>query len=186
MKKEIRGFLDGINNKAEKAWEKLYGDYYAPLCNYALRIVGDGQTSEDVVQASLIKIWEMPLSFGDLPSLNVYLYRAVFNNCLKHIRDKDRDNKRLREWAEEPEEPDNEAVRAMVTEEAVRKLRSLIDAMPPKRREVMLLSIKDMKVEEIAERLRISPNTVKKHKKAAYSAIRAAVKSDFLLLSVLV
>lgn len=184
MDQKIRDFIDGINDKNAKAWERIYMDYYSPLCHYAMRILNDQEQAADLVQAAIIKLWETPLHFDDISAFNVYLYRTVNNNCLKELRDKNREDRRLKEWAFFTEEFESESLSAVVFEEVVRKLRHVIDEMPPKRREVILMSMKKMKNEEISAELNISLNTVKKHKKEAYAVIKKAIQSDLFLFSI--
>ena len=100
------------------------------------------------------------------------------------IRDKNREDQRLKEWAFFTEEFESESLSAIVFEEVIRKLRHVIDEMPPKRREVILMSMKKMKNEEISAELNISQNTVKKHKKEAYAVIKKAIQSDLFLFSI--
>ena len=47
----------------------------------------------------------------------------VNNNCLKEIRDKGREDQRLKEWAFFTEEMESESLSAVVFEEVIRKLR---------------------------------------------------------------
>ena len=175
MDQKIQDFINGINGKNAKAWERIYVDYYSPLCHYAMRILNDQEQAADLVQAAIIKLWETPLHFDDISAFNVYLYRTVNNN---------REDQRLKEWAFFTEEFESESLSAIVFEEVIRKLRHVIDEMPPKRREVILMSMKKMKNEEISAELNISQNTVKKHKKEAYAVIKKAIQSDLFLFSI--
>lgn len=184
MNREIQDFIKGVNTKSAKAWERIYADYYSPLCHYAMRILNDRELAEDIVQAAIIKLWETPLVFEDISAFNTYLYRVINNNCLKEIRDQNRADKRLKEWAFFTDEVESESLSAVVFEEAVRKLRGVIDEMPPKRREVILLCMKRMKNEEISAELNISLNTVKKHKKEAYADIKKTIRFDLFLFSI--
>lgn len=181
MSGEIQEFIKGVNTKSAKAWERIYADYYSPLCHYAMRILNDRELAEDLVQGAIIKLWETPLRFDGIAAFNVYLYRVINNNCLKEIRDRNREDKRLKEWAFFTDEVESESLSAIVFEEVIRKLRRVIDEMPPKRREVILMCMKRMRNEEISKELNISLNTVKKHKKEAYAMIKEAVKSDLFI-----
>lgn len=182
---ELREFLVGINTKKDGAWRHLYADYYSPLCNYALKILQDREWAMDTVQEVFMKLWEARVHFEDLPSFHGYLYRAVHNNCLKLLRDKNIENQYLTVQENENADYDEEEFNAVLEEEVVRKLRHVIDNMPEKRREVMLLCLEEKKVEEISELLGISINTVKKHKKEAYQYIRKTLPPDILILFLL-
>lgn len=183
MAENIRHFLKGINGKKPEAWKQLYKDYYLPLCNYGMKILNDEESATDIVQNVIIKLWENQLFFENVAALNVYLYHAVNNNCLKLIREWNATDKRLKEWIFYTEDVTTESLPAVVAEEVIRKLRSVIGNMPPKRREVILLNMKNISNEEISRILEISINTVKKHKKEAYRTIREEVKNDLFLLS---
>ncbi len=184
MNQKIQDFIEGINTKNAKAWERIYMDYYSPLCHYAMKILNDQELAADLVQGAIIKLWETPLHFDNIAAFNVYLYRMVNNNCLKEIRDKGREDRRLKEWAFFTEEIESESLSAVIFEEVIRKLRHVIDEMPPKRKEVILMSMKKMRNEEISAELNISLNTVKKHKKEAYAVIKKAIQSDFFLFAI--
>ncbi|MEI3420547.1 MAG: sigma-70 family RNA polymerase sigma factor [Butyricimonas faecihominis] len=95
MDREIQNFINGVNRKDAKAWERIYMDYYSPLCHYAMKILNNREQAEDLVQGAIIKLWESPLCFENIAAFNVYLYRTVNNNCLKEIRDKERGRQAL-------------------------------------------------------------------------------------------
>lgn len=182
---EIRKFLDGINTKKAEAWKHIYMDYYSPLCCYALKILKDRELSADVVQNVIVRLWENDTHFKDMPSFHGYLYKSVYHNCLKVIRDKNVEDHYLTEREKEEQYFDPVYFAAVIEEEVVRKLRNVIDGMPGKRREVMLLCLEGKRVEEISGLLDISVNTVKKHKKEAYQYIRKLIRPDILILFIL-
>ena len=61
--------LRGVNQKDLKAWETLYASYYAALCSYADGIVKDSDTAQDIVQDTLIRIWNSDRTFLDIKDL---------------------------------------------------------------------------------------------------------------------
>ena len=185
IEKEIQNFLEGINEKKPKMWEKLFIDYYSPLCNFAVSFIKDRDIAKDIVQETIIKIWEKPVNFQLLPELNKYLYKSVYNNCIKYIRDQNIKDKNLKD-IDLYDYEDPEVLNQVVLEEVIRKLRLIIDALPSRQKEVMLMSLQKMKNEEIGKELSISVNTVKKYKKQAYVYIRNQVKRDIFLLTFLI
>lgn len=180
MMEESVKFLYGINTKQEKAWQHLYAEYYSPLCCYALKILKDREHAMDVVQGVIIRLWEANTYFEDMPSFRGYLYRAVYHNCLKVLRDRNIQEQCLARHAQE--DGIGGDLGAVIEEEVIRKLRNVIARMPEKRREVILLCLEEKKVEEIGEILGISINTVKKHKKEAYQYIRKVLSPDIFIL----
>lgn len=180
-------FVKAIYDKKPEAWEQLYMRYYDSLCHYALKILKDAEQATDMVQETLIRLWEKPVLFDNESLLGLYLYRAVNNNCLQYIRNKNREDKRLQEWLffTDTEEDAYASLNGMVMEEVYRKLNELIATMPPKRKEVILLSMKQMSNEEIADAMQITVHAVKKHKKEAYAYLRDELGGNFTLLFVL-
>lgn len=181
MNKE-QGFINAIHTRQPKAWEQLYACYYTALCRYAFRILDDADLATDIVQGVIIRLWENTPVFATATALRLYLYRAVNNNCLQYIRNKNREDKRLKEWIFYTEDMASESLNSVVSEEVLRKLRLLIDSLPPKRREVILMSMKKMSNEEISEAMQVTIHAVKKHKKEAYAYIRKALGADLIYL----
>ena len=95
---EHRQFLDGVNRKEDKAWVELYDYFYAPLCCYAAKIMGNDQMVEDVVQGCFVKLWLSTVCFEDIKVITAYLYRAVYNAALNFVRDQKRSKKAHEPW----------------------------------------------------------------------------------------
>lgn len=182
IKSKEQFFIQGISDRKSEAWKELYASYYTPLCRYAWRILDDREQATDIVQGVMIRLWENPPVFDAMTAFRLYLYRAVNNNCLQYIRNKNREDKRLQEWIFFTDELETESLSGMVTEELIRKLHLLLDTFPPKRKKVILMSMNKMTNEEISETLGVTIHTVKKHKKEAYAFIRKTLGSEFAVL----
>ncbi len=64
--------------------EELFAALESPLLGYALRIVGDRSTAEDLVQEAFMKLHAQ---FEDVREPERWLYRTVHNMALNHRRD---------------------------------------------------------------------------------------------------
>lgn len=178
-------FLKGINQKESDAWKELYRYFYGTLCNYTTKIVVDETVAEDIVQECFISIWNSSLHFQEMKALSVYLYRSVHNNALKYLRDKNVDNQRLQRWSKEQDDVEDVDFYQSVEEELIRKLHVVIDQLPEQRKNILLLSIDGLTVQEIADQLNISINTVKTQKKRAYVFLKENLKQSLLLIYIL-
>lgn len=165
-------FLDGVNRKDDKAWEKLYCYFYAPLCSYSSNIVGDADAAEDIVQGCFVKLWRSSFRFTDIKAITTYLYRSVYNSSLNFKRNKQASNRIHHKWINDLQENEEDAIRAALEEEAITRFYMIMSQMPEQQREILLYSLKGEKVKDIAEKLSVSENTVKTHKKRAYQFIR--------------
>lgn len=175
-------FLKGVNQKNPKAWKELYRYFYGALCNHLTGIVKDTTIAADIVQESLITIWNSAVYFPEMKALSVYLYRSCHNNALKYLRDRNVNNQHLQKWNNEQDEVEEAYFYQAVEEELIRKLRVAISRLPSQRQTIILLSLDGLTVQEIAAQLNISPNTVKTQKKRAYSSLKKQLEADLILL----
>lgn len=174
MHDDESGFISNINAKKEIAWKKLYQNYYPALCNYASRIIQDEVIVEDIVQESLINLWDSPVTFQNIRSLTGWLYQAVYTRSLNMIRDQARTNKVYQNlWESLKGELTEEiAVDSAIEEEILHKFRTIMTQLSPQQQEIMKMSMDGMKVKEIAKALNVSENAIKMQKKRAYSTLR--------------
>ena len=126
-------------------------------------------------------MWNSSVRFENGKALTVYLYRAVWNNALKYLRDRNVEEERLKHWFEEEGEMSEENFYSVVREELFRKLRELIDRLPEERKKILLMSIQGHSGNEIADLLGISINTVKTQKSRGFKYLREKLKDSVLL-----
>lgn len=69
-----------------RAFELQYRTLYRPLGMYALRITGDIDSAEDVVQESFAQVWESLNRGTEISDLRRYMYTTVRNNALMAMR----------------------------------------------------------------------------------------------------
>ena len=130
-------------------------------------------------------VWKSDLYFQDIKILTSYLYKSIYNNTLKYIRDKKVEDKRKSEWSLTLSEVEDDLFYMAVEEDVIRQLRAVIALLPDQRKIILQLSLEGLSVQEIAQRLGISINTVKTQKKRAYSFLKENLKQYFSLLLLL-
>lgn len=167
---EAAQFLEGVNCKEDKAWDKLYRYFYAPLCCYAARICRDEQAAEDIVQGCMVKLWHSTVCFSEIKVITSYLYRSVYHASLNCVRSRQRSRQLHEIWMDHIQE--EEAIAMALEEEAITRFYSVVSRLPEQQREILLHSMEGGKVKEIAEVLGVSENTVKTQKKRAYTFLR--------------
>lgn len=164
--------LDGVNNKSEKAWKIFFQVFYVPLCNHSLKIVKEEAAAADVVQETMIRLWYGEIKFDSGKALTAYIYRAVTNNSLQYLRNRNVEEEKLKIWHQLEGELSEDCFLDVVLEEVVRELHTIIDSLPKERRKILLMSMDGMSGEEIAQTLGITIHTVKQQKYRAYKLIR--------------
>lgn len=162
-----------INNPYE--FESLFRYNFRPLCLYALHYVGDVDIAEDIVQECFMKLWERLEQGSAVDNRRAYLYMTVRNRSLDHLRRKGLPTESLKPNDTYGIIDDGDA---QERSEAEARLWTAIDSLPPKCREVFILSKRDgLKYEEIAEELDLSVNTVRNQISKALKMIKeGAVK----------
>ncbi len=71
-----------------REFEISFRQLYVPLGMYALRIVGDTEDAEDLVENTFLNIWQFMQDGTDIDNFKAFMYRAVRNECLDFLRRK--------------------------------------------------------------------------------------------------
>lgn len=154
-------------------FESLFRFNYRPLCLYALHYLGDVDTAEDVVQECFMKLWEKLEQGTAVDNRRAYLYMTVRNRCLDHLKKKGIPTESLKPYDTYGIIDDDDAQERAQTEA---RMWTALDFLPPKCREVFILSKRDgLKYEEIAEELGLSVNTVRNQISKALKMIKEGV-----------
>ena len=162
-------FIQGINNRDIEAYKQLYDCHYRLLVSYAGNMLENRDICEDIVQDVIVGIWEAKMKFTAYPSFRTYLYNAVRNAALNHLKHQGVAEKYLEYLAATYSPVDENEVN---DEDVYQQLFDAIDRLPARCREIFLLHLEGKKNSEIAEVLQLSVETVKTQKKRALAHIR--------------
>lgn len=163
-------------------FQKQYEELFLPLGLYALRLVGDTDVAQDVVQSAFESAW---LKVGEIQNLKPYMYRAVRNAALMWLKENDR-TEALTDDMDAPVGDDD-----MARSELDARLWRAIDGLPARCREIFLMCKRDgMSYAEIAQELDISVKTVDNQISKALRVLRGSddlkhLKNFSVLLSFL-
>lgn len=142
---------------------------------YALRMVGDTDVSEDLVQDAFLKVWVYMEDGGDVRNLTAFMYRAVRNACVSYLRGL-HDTVSPDDIPEMADEDSDVGRDEIDTSFRDARIWQAIDALPERCRQVFLLSKRDgLSNEEIAGELGISIKTVKNQMTKAFARLRDAL-----------
>ncbi|MDE7412786.1 MAG: RNA polymerase sigma-70 factor [Muribaculaceae bacterium] len=166
-------------NMSSKEFERNYRKMYMPLCMFALRIVEDTDVADDVVQVCFMKVWDLIRKGHEIASLNQYMYRTVRNYALSRLRTDS-------VFSPLEENTDMVSEEEIDTAERDGRLWKAIDEMPPRRREIFLMSKRDgMTYAAIAEELGLSVKTVENQISKALASLRNDARHISFLISFL-
>lgn len=181
MKDQEQNIIQKLKDSDESGLRQMFDIYYSPLCIFALKYIDSFDLAEDLVQEVFIKFWEKRRIDQLQSSLKSYLFSAVKNNALNHIRQ----NKKFRieELDDEfdilmEDTPDKEDI-----ELKKQKLYKELDALSPQRRIVFeAIVFNDKRYKEVAEELEISLNTVKTHLSRALKQLRSSLDVIIMIM----
>lgn len=141
-----------------------------PLGMYALRVVGNPDDAEDLVENTFMKAWQVIQDGKNPDNFKSYMYLLVRNECIDFLRKK----KNIADVSEIPDVGEE----TIDTSERDARIWKAIDELPEKCREIFLMSKRDgFSNEEIADELDISIKTVKNQMTKAYSRLRESLSS---------
>jgi len=168
----------------KKAFEDLFNLYYKPLCYYARKYTLDHVESEEVVQQTFLKLWEIRESLSFEKSVSAYLYQSVRNQSINYLKQKSIFSKNKEDYALKIKQAklfsaisEENGASAMLAHELEQQINQAIDNLPSKCREIFLLSrTENLSIKEIAEKLNISTNTVQKQISIAIAKLREMLK----------
>lgn len=166
-----------------RKYKALFNTFYDSLCLFANKYLDDIEVSKDLVQDVFIRVWDKEIGFDNDYAAKSYLYTAVKNRALDYLKSKAYRSRNPLEAADLKElESDTFFAREVLLEESSKIVREAVEMLPYKCKEIINLSLKGYKNDEISQTLSISVNTVKAQKRIAYSKLRVMLKGAFSVL----
>ena len=161
----------------QAAFTSVYRRHWETLFITTVRVIGNKEDAEDIVQEVFTSLWDRRKVLNLTGPLAGYLQASVKYKAINYIER----NITRRHYlaalcdAAKAATPASPEVLLRV-KEAQQLMQTVIENMPPKMREVFLLSRREyLSHKEIATRLGISEETVKKHIQHALQLFRSAM-----------
>lgn len=140
------------------------------LYRLALRITMNKAEAEDVVQDTLLKVWECREDWNQINNLEAFAIATCRNRALDVVKRAGRDTENLDEMAHFSSQTPHEQLEAR---EEISLVRRLMDSLPEVQRMIMLLrDIEGKTYQEIAQTLDISETQVKVYLHRARTKIK--------------
>lgn len=131
----------------------------------AFRIMGEEEIAKDIVQDTMITVWEKLDKINSAGSFKTWLYRIVINKCYDQLRKRKREPELLPDentWALISNHVSECPTTALDIEENGRLINFMMRKLSPKQKAVFVLSeIEEMSSDEIAEITGMSKSIIK-------------------------
>ena len=172
--------LSAVQRGDQKAFDTLFRRYYPMLCAYGHRFV-ELEDAEEIVEDSLLWIWENRETLVIESSLNSYLFKMVYRRALNKLAHSDDTQRADTRFYEEMQEMLQDTDYYQI-EELAKRIEDAVAALPESYREAFVMHrFRDMSYKEIAETLGVSPKTIDYRIQQALKQLRMDLK-DYLPL----
>ncbi|WP_319479065.1 sigma-70 family RNA polymerase sigma factor [uncultured Draconibacterium sp.] len=157
----------------EQAFVELFHAFWDAGQRFVRSFISNDDICEDITQEVFLQIWDKRQIFESEKHFKAYFYKSLRNNTIKHLSRQ----KPSEEISNILTLESDDLFAKIVEVEFKREISRAISMLPEKRKQVILHAMAGLTVEEIAKQLNISVNTVKIHKKKAYSDLRKELKN---------
>ena len=181
MTERERNWIEQIRRGDESAFEDMFRAYYPQLCRFAAEYVDSESHARDLVQDVFLRIWDRRADWMVRRSLKAYLYQAVRNRALNHVRQQDtrHDIEDDLEYTTDRTEP-RTAADACHENRLSKEANEAIDDLPERRRMAFLLHRRHgFTYKEIASIMDITPKTVENQIGRALKSLRETLDPLF-------
>jgi len=170
-----------FETQSEAAFSAVFDTYWERLFRYVIRILPDEQDVADIVQETFIAFWEAKRGSGSVKSVKAYLFVIARNLAFQRLREQlkqiDVENRLVNYYGK----ADDSTLVALHTKELSDLIDAEVEKLPERMREVFTLSRKEhLSYKEIAEKLQISDQTVKKQISKALKFLRLRIDDEYI------
>jgi len=164
------------------AYTEIYNRYKTLLQSHGYRKLGDPEEVKDILQELFANLWTKRSEIPATTNLSGYLYIAMRNKVFNVLSHKQIENKYVQSLQQFIDDG-NYITDAIREKEFALLIQKEIDTLPPKMKEVFILSRKEhLSHREISEKLQISEQTVSKQITNALKILRVKLGTLFFLL----
>lgn len=179
-----RTILNNLQTGDEKAFEYIFQSYFRRLFNYAHDLLHSNFVAEEIVADVFTKLWENRTQIHVETSIKAYLFRAVYNQCVSHVRQNKVEDKYKAYFTyyftEAFSSGSDYPLEKLLTSELETKITEITNSLPEQCRNMFLLSRqKGLSHEEIAQKYNVSVNTVHTQISRALKKFREELKNYF-------
>jgi RNA polymerase sigma-70 factor (ECF subfamily) len=171
--------VSALNEGHESVFDAVYRHYFKKLCAFCSQYIPDLEETEEIVQETMVWLWENRLTLKAELTLKSLLFTIVKNkalNRISHYEIKQKVHEEIHQKYESTfENPD-----FYDQDELFRMYRQTLEKMPKDIRETFLMNRdRSLTHKEIAAILNVSPQTVNYRIGQALKMLRQALK-DYL------
>jgi len=169
--------LIAIANGDRKAFARLFHVFHQELGEFVYRITKSKAISEEIVQDAFMKIWLHRNELPEIRSFRSYLFTITRNHTFNTLRDEMKKSFLSEALPADLFLADDAAETYSKKEELFGILEKAVAQLPPQQQKVWRMNKEEgLPYQQIAEKLKLSPETVKRHISLAMASVLRYVK----------
>jgi len=177
-------FFQKVKEGDEASFEMLFKKYYVRLTHFAYTYVKDQAEAEELVQNTFVRIWEKRENIHLKVSFKSYLYQAVRNGGLNHVRNVKNKKSHLTVISSRDHDLPN-AENDLNVNDIKYQLYQALENLPPRCKRIFQMSrLEGMKHSEIAKYLDLKTKTIENQIGIALKYLRIEL-SEYLHILIL-
>lgn len=187
MEQREKYHLDQLVEGKKESFAVLYTLYYSKVYHYCFRFIRSKEICQEITSDVFIRIWEKRALIDPNRPLGGLLMKISRDYCLDYLRKMARDESLRKSFIDQyivgvqcvPYE-------SLFMKEGMQMANQAISTLPPRCREVFHLRyFSGLSLIQIAEELKISPNTVQNHLQKGTRLVRTYLRSHTDVIAVL-
>ncbi len=180
--KTNRELLELIKSDNEIAFYHIYERYCKRLYGFVLRYVKHEVDANEIVQEVFVKIWESRGKIDLYSSFDSYIFTITYNHTISLLRKRLSEKKYLEYLKSIQVENSANLMDEVQYNELKEQVTQLLNSLTPRQKEIYTLSREEgLSHAEIAKKLNISVNTVKKHMTNTLSFLKKNIDNGLLI-----
>lgn len=183
----MKSFTDHINqallqdtaNGNQQAFANMVTPFFDHLFGFALSVTKSAVIAEEVVQDVFVQIWRHRAELPAIENIQGWIFTIARNKAYNAFQKQLNDRITLKQlddfFAIAPGSSDDQ----ILVKESEALIHKAVSALPEQQAQVFRLSrMQHLSLDEIAERLQISKETVKKHLTRALKSVRTFIQAQ--------
>ena len=159
-----------------RSYDELFSRYYPRMLRHASRYIKDTMQAEELCMDMMFNLWVKREELTINDDLSNYLFCAVRNSVISHLRKEVPATLGLEEVKEECQ-VGRPSDYWLLSEEVEQVYNAALKKLSPRRRQVFMLSrYEHLSYSEIARKLNLSENTIQNYMVAALDGLRSNMK----------
>jgi RNA polymerase sigma-70 factor (ECF subfamily) len=158
----------------EQEFKILFDKYSASLIGFAINIIHDTCDAQDIVSGVFVNVWQKQPDTST--SMNQYLHISVTRACYDYLRHRKQVTKHHGLIKEQLSDWEDYTEAKMIKYELLRLIMGKVQSLPPIRKTIFLMLFNDgLTVKEVAQRLRITVDSVRVQKARAINYLKLKI-----------